>query len=420
MAEEFGFYDPVLLPDGTYDREYNAKNFSVPFNALINTGVMKGEMNELTVTSDGLGMITKIDTGIAFINGRYYKNTSFKTHQHDTESLGVSRIDRIAIRMNEETDYRSTLSYVKKGAPSANPVPPTLVQTESVYEISLAQVKIVGGQTFIATNAVVDERGKDVICPWAGSNILPNFNDDALADLVIKVDGLNKTKTYSGDLNDLIEPGIYSVPANTPNAPNNSPLLVEVLTSSDGKFIIQRATYSFLNTSLVPSFTRRSLKDTSGNIVWSTPSSGAVGFVGTWRVVDFILSDRIDDANTNSSATANAVKQLNDLKANKSQESEIAVALQNNWAGNAKYYKDEFGIVHVFFVIYGGTTTANTTLFQLPVGYRPPSTRIFPIITYGNTDVTDTSTHLIIDSTGRAYIQYASKMNITASFSFRT
>lgn len=180
MAEEFGFYDPVLLPDGTYDREYNAKNFSVPFNALINTGVMKGEMNELAVTNDGLGMITKIDTGIAFINGRYYKNTSFKTHQHDTESVGVSRIDRIVIRMNEETDYRSTLSYVKKGAPSANPVPPALIQTESIYEISLAQVKIVGGQTFIAVNAVTDERGKAVICPWAGSNILPNFNENTV------------------------------------------------------------------------------------------------------------------------------------------------------------------------------------------------------------------------------------------------
>lgn len=186
MAEEFGFYDPVLLPDGTYDREYNAKNFSVPFNALINTGVMKKTMNELFVTSDGLGMITKIDTGIAFINGRYYKNTSFKTHQHDTESVGVSRIDRIVIRMNEGTDYRSTLSYVKKGAPSTNPVAPTLVQTESVYEISLAQVKIVGGQTFIAANAVTDERGTDIICPWAGSNILPNFDNATLEEFILE------------------------------------------------------------------------------------------------------------------------------------------------------------------------------------------------------------------------------------------
>lgn len=184
MAEEYGFYDPRLLPDGTYDREYNAKSFSVPFNALINTGVMRSTMNELTVTSDGLGMITKIDTGIAFINGRYYKNTSFKTHQHDTESLGVSRIDRIVIRMNEETDHRSTLSYVKKGVASANPVPPTLVQTESIYEISLAQVKIVGGQTFIAPNAVTSERGTEGICPWAGSNILPSFDDNLLAQHV--------------------------------------------------------------------------------------------------------------------------------------------------------------------------------------------------------------------------------------------
>lgn len=119
-------------------------------------------------------------------------------------------------------------------------------------------------------------------------------------------------KTYTGDLNDLIEPGIYSVPENTPNAPNSYPLLVEVLTSNDGKFVIQRATYSQLGTSVIPTFTRRAIKNTSGDLVWSTPNAGAVGFVGTWRMVDFILNDSIDNSNTNNAATSNAVKKVND------------------------------------------------------------------------------------------------------------
>ncbi|WP_324730276.1 hypothetical protein VO178_09670 [Lysinibacillus fusiformis] len=181
MAEHFSFFDPVQLPDGTYDREYNAQQFTDYFNTLVTTGVMKGVGNQLVVSANGSNMITKIDTGIAFVEAKYYKNDSFKELTHDTESLGVSRIDRIVIRMDLSTDKRHVLSFVKKGTPSANPVPPTLTQTQTVYEISLAQVKIVGGQTFIATNAITDERGTSVICPWAGSNILPSFDDNALA-----------------------------------------------------------------------------------------------------------------------------------------------------------------------------------------------------------------------------------------------
>ena len=66
-----------------------------------------------------------------------------------------------------------------------------------------------------------------------------------------------------------------------------------------------------------------------------------------------------------------------DLKANKAQEAWIAPTLLNGWVnfgtGNvaASFYKDEFGVVHLRGLIKDGTTTANTTLFTLPVGYRP-------------------------------------------------
>lgn len=183
MAEKYRFFDAVLQEDGvTYDREYDAQEFTDYFKALVTTGIMKGAGNQLAVTANGSNMITKVDTGIAFLLGRYYENDSFKELTHDTETLGNSRIDRIVIRMDLSTEARYVKSFIKKGVPSPNPVPPTLTQTNNIYEISLAQVKIVGGQTFIAANAVTDERGIDVVCPWAGSNILPSFDDNALAE----------------------------------------------------------------------------------------------------------------------------------------------------------------------------------------------------------------------------------------------
>lgn len=318
MAEQFGFFDDVEDVNGNSTREYNSDQFNIPFKSLVTTGVMRGAYNQLRVTANGSNMITTEESGIAFVEGRHYFNDAINQLTHDTEVLGLNRIDRIVIRLDKNTEARHVKAFVKKGMPSATPVAPVLKQTDDVYEISLAQVRIVGGQTFISADAVTDERGTDNICPWAGSNILPNFDDQALEELVEKVDNMHEltdgahAKTFVGDLNNLIEPGFYSVPGNTPNAPNNLPLLVEVMTSSNRDFVIQRATYDHLGTSTIPAFTRRAIKNTSGVLVWSTPSSGAVGFVGSWRVVDFILSDSINDSNTSVAATANAVKKVND------------------------------------------------------------------------------------------------------------
>lgn len=183
MAEKFKFFDPVQREDGTYDREYSAQEFTDYFKTLINTGIMKSAGNQLAVTSNGSSMMTTIDTGIAFILGRYYENDSIKELIHDTESLGNSRIDRVVIRMDLSTEARYVKAFIKKGVPSSNPVPLQLTQTQNIYEISLAQVRIVGGQTFLAKDAITDERGTDIICPWAVSDILPSYNDNALAEL---------------------------------------------------------------------------------------------------------------------------------------------------------------------------------------------------------------------------------------------
>lgn len=211
--EKYRFFDAVEDENGVYDREYNAQEFTDYFKALVTTGIMKGAGNELAVTTNGSNMITSIDTGIAFILGRYYENDSSLELTHDTEVLGKSRIDRIVIRMDLSTEARYVKAFIKKGVASASPVVPTLTQTPNLYEISLAQVKIVGGQTYIGVNDVTDERGKDIICPWAGSNILPNFNDEALQDLVnaqlTNLDGV--LKDYStGHLDNLTETGFYT------------------------------------------------------------------------------------------------------------------------------------------------------------------------------------------------------------------
>ncbi|MEC1377367.1 hypothetical protein P9D39_24380 [Heyndrickxia oleronia] len=182
MAENFSFFDPVEVAPGVWDREYFAQQFTDYFRRLVTTGVMKGESGELKVSTEGNSMITTLSTGVAYVVGRSYENTSPLTHTHDTEVLGKNRIDRIVVRLDLRTESRFVKSFIKKGVPTTVPVAPALQRDQFIYEISLAQVKIIGGQTYINANDVIDERGKTDICPWAGSKILPNFDQAGLEE----------------------------------------------------------------------------------------------------------------------------------------------------------------------------------------------------------------------------------------------
>lgn len=179
MAEHFGFFDAVQDPNGLYDREYNAEQFTIPFDALITNGVVRSAYEQLEVVTSGSNMVSQLKSGIAFIEGHHYFNDGNVELTHDVEVLGMSRIDRVVIRKDSNPESRYVKAFIKKGLPSANPVPPTLTRNEYIYEISLAQVRVVGGQGFISN--IIDERGTVNIGPWAGSDILPSYDDNLLA-----------------------------------------------------------------------------------------------------------------------------------------------------------------------------------------------------------------------------------------------
>lgn len=182
MTEHYSFFDAVQDSNGHYDREYNAQQFTDYFKSLVTTGVMKGAYNQLEVTANGANMVSSVKSGVAFVEGRYYYNDTLLELTHDTEVVGLSRIDRVVVRLDLNTENRYVRIFIKKGSPNSNPVAPTLTRTSLVYEISLAQIKVIGGQTYINTIDVKDERGNKDICPWAGSRILPNFSDTSIGE----------------------------------------------------------------------------------------------------------------------------------------------------------------------------------------------------------------------------------------------
>jgi len=332
MAEEFGFFDPVEIAPDVWDREYNADQFTKYFKSLVSTGIMKGAEGELKVSAVGSNMITEIATGVAFIDGRYYSNKAKLAHTHDTETLGKDRIDRIVVRL--DLNERWVKSFIKKGVASTAPVAPALTRTASVYEISLAQVKVIGGQTYISVANVTDERGKSDVCPYAGSRILPNFDDMALAELVDTVENMFSLTDgpYTRDLNamgvtsvnDVMETGFYSFDNNDmggiPGAIGDNRFLLSVL--NDGKGGIAQELFRMYSSGLVR--WDRHKHTTSDN--WTPWSLKPMGLINT-----------LNSTSTNDAATANAVKQVNDKLANIKVPTGGPIAIGTNSSVSAIY-----------------------------------------------------------------------------------
>lgn len=118
-------------------------------------------------------------------------------------------------------------------------------------------------------------------------------------------------------------------------------------------------------------------------------------------------SGRLHDAVTTAQLSA---------KADKAQDDWIAPSLLNSWVNYggehevAGYLKDTMGFVHMKGLIKSGAGTAGTTLFVLPVGYRPAETVIIPTVGADAAEImsVDTSGNVkVFTETGNAYFVLA-------------
>lgn len=135
----FGMFDYVAGDNDTY--EYTSEEFATFVDGLTDNGV-SGKGNKFETTHSGLDLT--VDTGIAFINGRWGRNTETKSITVDTESEGYSRIDYLVVEYNK-TSRLLGLSIVKGTHAASNPAEPTLVQTDNLYQLPLYKLTVVGG-----------------------------------------------------------------------------------------------------------------------------------------------------------------------------------------------------------------------------------------------------------------------------------
>jgi hypothetical protein len=166
MAEKYMFFDSTADDP----REYPASNFAEFFGKVLTSGIFNGGTN-LQVGCTGTDMKSVIEPGYAWINGYMYKLDADLQLTHDAADPGADRIDRVVIRLDTRIENRYIKAFILGGTPAVSPVAPSLTRDANIYEISLAQVLIRAGRSYIEPMQITDERLDASVCGLVNSLI---------------------------------------------------------------------------------------------------------------------------------------------------------------------------------------------------------------------------------------------------------
>lgn len=151
-------------------REYTADEFAEYFRIVLTNGIFNGGTN-LKASSDGTGRSTNVDDGFAWINGYMYKVGGGHSVEHDVADSTYDRIDRVVLRLDTSLEVRNINAMIITGEPSENPVVPSIVRENNIYDLSLAQVLINANTASIPVSNVTDERLDNNVCGLVNSLI---------------------------------------------------------------------------------------------------------------------------------------------------------------------------------------------------------------------------------------------------------
>ena len=152
MAKYKGYFD-ATEGSPNYDSAEHSKVMD-----MLTTGIQPGYMSELEV-AQGVGLQVTIDSGGLFSRGRYLINdeaadgVSPEMLDLDAASSGYLRKDRAVVEFDIE-NKTATLKISKGTEALADPDEPSLVDTETKWEVPLAIINVAGS----AIDTIEDDR----------------------------------------------------------------------------------------------------------------------------------------------------------------------------------------------------------------------------------------------------------------------
>lgn len=166
LKEFSGFFNGVYIGDDEegkeiYDREYDSDELSFMVGSFFSNGVYPNPSSNLLVQAMP-DMKVKVSAGQGFINGRYYRLLQDGELRINDSDVSLSRIDRVVLRSN--LDERIIGLQVIKGTPSSRPTPPSLVRTDVIHDLGLAEIIVNANVKEIKQSDIRDTRHIQSIC----------------------------------------------------------------------------------------------------------------------------------------------------------------------------------------------------------------------------------------------------------------
>jgi hypothetical protein len=125
------------------------------FQGMHSTGVMAAQLNSYVVTVTTLLGIS-VASGKAVIQGFLARSDAAVALTCSAADPTNPRIDRAVL--HADLSAHTLTVILLTGTPGVSPVPPTLTQTSTVWEISLYQVRVNATQTTLTGASLTDER----------------------------------------------------------------------------------------------------------------------------------------------------------------------------------------------------------------------------------------------------------------------
>ena len=167
IVQYSGFFDSIgATPSDAGDiREYPAREFSIHVKELFTDGVKR---DQLKVVPSDTPYTVGVELGFACIQGRYYNMVLEGVSDGDDPQYlplefeaaeTLTRVDRVVLRLDDNATLlgRWIRPMILAGTEGSDE-PPELTRNDTVYEISLAQIKVRPGANTVAAEDITDER----------------------------------------------------------------------------------------------------------------------------------------------------------------------------------------------------------------------------------------------------------------------
>lgn len=165
--------------------DYDAADAEL-FHCTRTSGIFDGGDFACTVT--GADNNVTVGIGIGWIRNTRFSGKVIALKSAMTLDLGVAdsvnpRIDAVAIQF--DANANQTDIVVKHGTAAATPLPPEVVQTESIYELHLCHVRREAGATSVAVGNLTDLRMNRTYCGLMQDDVTPKEGDISVEQLPV-------------------------------------------------------------------------------------------------------------------------------------------------------------------------------------------------------------------------------------------